>query len=229
MKQMKKTAVCMMACALLLGGCAKQPQAKPEDNAADINEFMIKEGVKLTCEMDELAGSQEYIKMMTASEAVNQIVARMAEGEYEQPDHVYVIQMPDDILMKTLEITEDQIDVSKPVSDKLKNKINGSVFANMLNAGYGSDMIAAGAIMNWGESYIQPEGWNANSVLIFEYGGEFSSVVSFNQTGDQVISASSLFIKNGEGQLFQAFQQYLGGSELEVEEFSKSRLEEMLK
>ena len=229
MKKMKKTAVCMMACALLLGGCAKQPQAKPEDNAADINEFMIKEGVKLTCELDELAGSREYIKMMTASEAVNQIVARMAEGEYEQPDHVYVIQMPDDILLKTLEITEDQIDVSKPVADKLKNTINGSVFANMLNAGYGSDMIAAGAIMNWGESYIQPEGWNGNFVLIFEYGGEFSSVVSFNRTGDQVISASSLFIKNGEGQLFQAFRQYLGGSELEVEEFSKSRLEEMLK
>lgn len=46
--------------------------------------------------------------------------------------------------------------VSGPLAEKLKSRINGTVFANMINASYGTGVLAATSGVTWAQPYLQP-------------------------------------------------------------------------
>lgn len=194
----------------------------------DLNEFLITEGVALTCDMSELAESREYLALVSASESIEKVIDKVVSQDYSIPENVYLIKLSDDILLRAISPFPGAINISDNIMDKLKYKINGSVFANMINASYGSEMIAATAMITWGKSYIQPSGWSGNMILILEYPGEFSSIVSFVQSGDGVISGSSVFVKNGDKGILTWLDEYLGMADIEYENYSSSQLQDLL-
>lgn len=198
------------------------------EKPVDLNEFLITEGVDLTCDMDELAESKEYLALMTASESIGQVIDKMAFQDYSIPENVYLIKMPDDIMIRAMNAFSGEINISNNIMEKLKYKINGSMFANMINASYGSEMIAATAMTTWGKSYIQPNGWSDNMILLLGYPGEFSSIVSFVRSGDGVVSGSSVFVKNGEKDILTSLGEYLGTTDIECDHYSSSRLQDLL-
>ncbi len=191
----------------------------------DLNKFLIKEGVALTCNMDELAESEEYLALITPSENIGQIANKMASQEYSKPENAYLIKMPDDILTRVQGFPKD-LKISDNLMKMLRSKVNGSVFANMVNASYGSEVVAATAITSYGKSYIQPEGWSDDMILLLEYPGEFSSIVSFVQSGDGVISGSSIFVKNGDKDLLASIAEYLGVEDLKYDHYTGSQLKD---
>ncbi len=213
----------IMLSVFMLVACSNHAE-KPED----LNGFLITEGVALTCEMDELAENKEYLALMSASETLGQIMNKMASQDYSIPEKVYLIKSPDDILLQAMRSFSGEINISDTTMEKLKYKINGSIFANMINASYGSETIAATSMIAWGKSYIQPKGWSDNMILLLEYSGEFSSIVSFVQSGDGVISGSSVFVKNGDKDILTSLDEYLGMTDIEHDQYSSSQLQDLL-
>ena len=200
----------------------------PSKKSVDLNEFLIAEGVALTWDMDELAESKEYLALITPSESIGQVTEKVASQDYSIPENVYLVKLSDDIILQAMRAFTEDIEISGNIMEKLKYKINGSVFANMINASYGSEMIAATALTTWGQSYIQPNGWSDNMILLLEYPGEFSSIVSFIQSGDGVISGSSVFVKNGDKDLLKLLCEYLGMEDIEYDYYSNSQLQSLL-
>lgn len=195
----------------------------------ELNEFLISEGIALTCDMDKLAESKEYIALMTPSESIGQITDKMSSQDYSMPEDVYLIKLPDDIILRAVSSFSGKIEISDNIIEKLKYKVNGSVFANLINTSYGSEMIAATSLTTWGKSYIQPNGWSDNMMILVQYPDEFSSIVSFVQSGDGVISASSVFVKNGDKDILAALSEFLGTTEIESDHYSSSQLKDLLR
>lgn len=207
----------------MLTACSNYSE-KPED----LKGFLITESVDLTCDMDELAESKEYLTLISAPGSIGQVIDQVASQDYSIPENVYLIKLSDDILLRAINTFSGATNISDDIMEKLKYKINGSVFGNMINAGYGSEMVAAAAMTTWGESYIQPNGWVDNMVLFLEYPGEFSSIVSFMQSGDGVISGSSVFVKNGDKDILTLLDEYSGMTDIEYDHYSSSQLQDLL-
>ena len=65
-------------------------------------------------------------------------------------------------------------------------------------------------------------------MLLLEYASEFSSIVSFVQSGDGVISGSSVFVKNGDKDILTSLGEYLGMADIEYDHYSNSQLQDLL-
>ncbi len=221
-KRVRLTAFIVWAL-FLLTACAA-----PAKEPWDLNGFLVKEGIALTREMDKLAETKEYVALMSSSESLEEIINKAAAGDYGAPQNAYVVQLTDDGLLRAISAFAGEANIPDPVLEILKYKINASVFANLINATYGSEMVAATSVLTWGKSYIEPEGWSDNMMLLLEYPGEFSSMVSFVQSGDGVISASSVFVKNGEKDIAALLEEYLGSAGLTYEQYEAGQLQELL-
>ncbi len=219
-----KKRVCMAALLLLslfiLPACAKG-EAQPKE----INGFFITEGVALTGEMKELGQSKEYVALMSSAGTLTGVIDTMTSQEYATPEDVYLVKLTDDALSKAMGALSGKDKIDSNLMEILRSKINGAVFANMLNANSGSETVAAASMLSWGKSYIQPKDWAENTLLLLKYPGEFSSIVSFNQSGEGVISASSMFVKNGDTDIAAAVGDYLGMEGSALEHHSGSELQ----
>jgi hypothetical protein len=215
--------VLIISSLLVLAACSNH-SGKP----VALNEFLFAQGVALTCGMDELAESKEYLTLLTSSESIGMILDKIASQDYSIPKNAYLIKLPDDIMLRAMSAFSGDINISDNIMEKLKYKINASMLANMINASYGSEMIAATAMTTWGKSYIQPNGWSNNRMLLLEYDSEFSSIVSFVQSGDGVISGSSVFVKKGDKDILTSLGEYLGMADIEYDQYSSSQIQGLL-
>lgn len=211
---------------MILTACSQNQNAK---KPADLNSFLITEGVALTHDMKELASSKEYMNLVSPSKTLEQMTDKMASQDYNLPQNAYLIKLPDDVLLGAMRAFAPDLNLPDNIKEKLKYKINGSTFANLMNAGYGSEMIAATSVTTWGQSYIEPKDWSDNMLLLLEYPGEFSSIVSFVQSGDGVISASAIFVKNGEQDIIISLQEFIGKADFKADHYEGSTLEDLLK
>jgi hypothetical protein len=221
-KRMRLTAL-MIVTLLLVSACATPAQGKPQE----LNVFLMKEAVGLTGEMDKLAETKEYVALMGHPETLGDH-RQAAAGEYAAPENAYVVKLTEEGLKQAIGAVAGEAAVPESVLDIFKYKINAAVFANIVNATYGSEMVAATSILTWGKSYIQPEGWAGNTILLLEYPGEFSSMVSFTQSGEGVISATSVFLKNGEKDIAAMLTDALSGTGVAYEQYDAAKVQALL-
>ncbi len=214
----------MIVTLLLVSACATPAQGKPQD----LTGFLVKEGIALTGEMDKLAETKEYVALMSSAGTLGEVIDKAAAGDYTAPENAYVVKLTDEGLKKAIGAAAGETAVPENVLEILKYKVNAAMFANLINAAYGSEMVAATSVLTWGKSYIQPEGWADNTILVLEYPGEFSSMVSFTQSGEGVISATSVFMKNGETDIATMLTDYLGGTGIAFEQYDKAKVQELL-
>jgi len=193
-----------------------------------LDRFFISEGIALTRDMQDLAKSKEYVALMSPSESITQIMDTVASEDYGLPQNAYLITLSEDFLQRILRAYSGGKTIPGDVMEKLKQKFNGSVFASILNASHGSEIIAATSLITWGKSYIKPQGWSGNSILLLEYSGQFSSIVSFMQSGDGVISASSVFVQNNSQSVFTWFQSALSLSDNEYKRYTVDEIQELM-
>lgn len=218
---MKKVLSGLICAVIIFSGCADAQ--KP----VEINKFLVTESVALTQVMCELANDADYNKIFTVSDEMGKIVAQMAAQNYAKPEKVYLMKLPDTLLRDFLQ-TQGEMTVSDALLEKIQQKWNATSFASMLNGYLGVETLAASSVVTWEKSYIQPKGWTGNVMLLLDYDGEFSSLVSFTQSGDGVINAASSFLKDDGGDLMESFSQKLGGIEFEVVTISGEELDKVL-
>ncbi len=209
-----------MCALLLLSSCSLF------GNKTDLHHFLLKKAIDLTCEMDGLAESEEYLALLGNSPLTSGIFEDMAAPDYDLPDSACVISIAEGALLKAMFGPDS---VSGPLAEKLKSRINGTVFANMINASYGAGVLAATSGVTWAQSYLQPQGWEDDVLLFLEYPGRFSSMVSFSKSGDGVVTALATFVKNGDQDLLEILGDWFDTGDLEYETYAKEDLETILR
>lgn len=197
---MKKKLFCTIIAMTLLLGCAAF--GKIGNAAAEKEQFLLTESLRLTSDMDELADSKEYLSLFTVSDSIDKIASEIGKQDYTAPKSAYLLELPDDMLDQmagSLGGNENPLKgMSESVLKKLRFKMNGSTLSNLINSYAGSEVLAVTSALTWGKSYLQPDDWSKNTVVLLLYDGNYSSMVSFAQSGDGIISASAGFVKNNE-------------------------------
>ncbi len=206
---MKKLLVILLS-ALMLASCNKKPML-PQDNvmfddgasisAVEVplggDNFYIDEAIKLTKKSAKLASSKEFIAMYTADTEVAEQIATIANVDFDSPKTVKYIYISNDKILEFMKESypeaEENFDFEKIIE---LNRISVTNFASMINARFGAKMIAATTVLASSTGFVKPADFDKNFAVFLEYDGEFSSVVSFNEYGENVISANMTFVKN---------------------------------
>lgn len=182
-----------MAAALLFTCCTGSSEK-------ELDQFLLREGASLTAQLGELAGSEEYIQLMTGEETLKTELAQMEASGFQEPKQVYLVMFPEDYWIGILDQMTDRETAALPanIREVVNGRINSTLFSSMVNAGYGTIPLASAALVSFGKSYPMPKGWEDNALLLFECDGDYSSLVSFTRTGDGVISGYVSPLKNGD-------------------------------
>ena len=205
---MKKLALAFFIGIMILTSCRQNINDSSDDGifeAVEILEggksFYIDEAVKLTKEAGELAKSDEYIALYTGDDEVSAEIKSVADIDFENPAEIQYIHFDIDKAVEFVEKLykesgeQQEIDFRKVIE---LNRFNIQQFASMINARYGAKTLAATTVLAKSRGYIKPKDFEKNFAVYLKYDGSFSSVVSFSDYGDGVISANMTFVKNGE-------------------------------
>ena len=190
-----------VAAALMLSGCggASKADGKPEA-------FMRRESLALTEQIGALAANGEYVKLMTVSGELLEETEAVGAQDFTQPTAVYRIA-----------VTDDMLPLGEETMAALRSRLNAAFFANLVNGSQGAAVLAAMNVLSCGKSYREPGNWPGDSLVILEYGNGYTSMVTFMQTGEGVISAEASLAKDGEGDATALLLQLLGVGEEELE------------
>lgn len=216
----------MTACSVGSGDASKS-NANYEKSVT-LEEFLLGEGIALTCEMGELAGNDEYVDLLVGGGSVRNMIDEIASQDYSMPGDIHMIKLSDDIVRRVIMANSGGTPVSDSLMDKLRLRINASLVGNLINARQGVEAVAAASVMTWSKSYIAPDNWSDNRLLILEYPGKFSSVVSFVQTGDGVITGTAAFVRNDEQGALATLNELMGTAEQEYDHYSSEQLQKLL-
>lgn len=225
---MKKRIALLISFFLLAAGCSAAPgPAAQGQETGDLDTFMATQALELTMGMDEMASSEEYMQLMSSSQTITDKAGEIAAQDYGTPQSIAYFDLGDDALFTITGVQTDWDAFSPEIQEKIRSKINAAIIGNNFNAMQGVEVIAATAVLNDSESYLCPEGFEHNTLLVLEYPGGYSSMAAFVRTGEGVISADACFVGNTDEGLTQSVQTLLAQEARRVAEGEE--LQNMLK
>ncbi|MGM9551748.1 MAG: transporter substrate-binding domain-containing protein [Clostridia bacterium] len=181
----------------------------PSQNATDIiigedvklDKFYIDEAVKLATETSQMAADKMFISMYVSKDMAKEICEQFNKIDYSKPKEIYYLSFNPEKAVEFFEsiyaeeVVDEEIDFAKVIEYQ---KFNLSVFANIINGGYGANTLALTSVLTNREGYIMPKDFKKDFCLYMVYEGDFSVLVSFGKIGDGVIEGRMQFVKNGE-------------------------------
>lgn len=198
---------------ILLCGCS----AKGENT----DDLLYKKGLELVHRMDMMAESEEYIKLVSASTELREIISGIGEDNYSQPNGVYKITIPKEVLESVFvgsEITEIPVELKTEIEKRFITAIPSRI--NALN---GSMVLAATSIVTSGDSFINEELTN-NTLYIYLFDGKYSAMVSFFPGNENIVGASACFVINdflnqvsSDSEMSEWLTKYLSLADCEIE------------
>lgn len=223
---MKKKRSILLFFFIILGISLISSCKSKEKEEIDINQFLISESIQLTSEMRELGKDEIYIKLRSSSSELIDIISNITDPEYKVLKQIYMISFSSESIAK---IIKDmlELEVSEQLISRLIQMSNGT-FASIWNGRYAANIVAAASLINVEKSYIKPENWVKNTWIILDYKEEFSSLVSFVETGEGVISGAANFIKSGEDGVEATLKMASDFINLEYQKYTEEQLEEIL-
>ena len=191
-----KKYIFMLPLALMLFGCAKTET--PNNTNESLSESVVSEsedsvlytkGLELISAIDEIAESEEYREVFSASNEVDTVSSKMGNGDYSAPKAVYKIS--------EIELTQNISDMSS-LSENLQKNIQNKIYValpTMLNASVGTNEIAASSIVTDSKYFICNK-LSDSCLYLYVYDGDYSSMVSFIPHDENIVSAGGCFITN---------------------------------
>ena len=164
-----------------------------------VDDFYIDEAIKLVSESAELAADKEFISYYTSSEEMTNKVLELGSFDYSKPSEIYYMSANREQIINNIKAFSDEELDGFDIEKLLKlNKVDFAVIANMINASYGAENLAALTILANSRGYIMPKDFTDDFALYFEYDEGCSALVSFSKFGDGVIKATMNFVINGD-------------------------------
>lgn len=173
---------------LVLTSCTKS-NTEDENNTVTL----YQKGLELTVKMDNLAESEDYIALISASTDMAEIMKDIGYEDYFKPLAVYEI---DGIDSAYIELSLDHMEVT--LSDEIEKIVRDRIafaVASQMNAQKGAMFLAASSCITVSNSFIY-KGLEQQKTYLFIYGNGYQSIVTFIPYDDNVVEANANFVCN---------------------------------
>lgn len=177
----KRMAAALLLCLTLLCGCARADWA---DDTADA----------LCARMTALAGEQAYVEMFTGNTDLMAHVERMADnaGCEARERRRFVLRDESALAAFADQQGVDMLQLSDTARAQLKMRL-ALLMPSLLTGQAGAEWLAASNVLMVSETMIMPENFSP-LLLVTDYGTDVDILTAFAQTGQDTITAQSVFV-----------------------------------
>ena len=174
---------------MLLCACADTP-----NNLSDmpLNQHLITKSIELTCTMDSLAQSDEYMMLISVQPELNDIIAKIGNDEYKAPNKAVIIKVSDEAIGSIIWGNIGELNLPDDAYEMVVARMYSSV-PSMINAQQGVTTLAATSVISVGKAFQQHRDFSNNTYVVLIY-DNYSSVTVFIKSGEGTISASTTFL-----------------------------------
>lgn len=141
--------------------------------------------------LSEMTRAESLIEIYTANSEIKDIILRLGEKTYDQPDAVYAITVPEETLTNMAELSN-----LEGASEELKSYLLQRVMASLIsqiNAMSGVENLAASSVCTVGKTFLS-ENTSEDVIYLYTYEGAAPIAVTFTQGEDNSVSATGTFI-----------------------------------
>ena len=168
-----------------------------------IDDFYIKEALRLITESSKLASDKNFIGMYTTNDEMTEKILALGAVDFNNPQNIFRLSADREQIIANIEKMAEAEDISLEKKgdawlEHIWRKLNFSTLASLINSSYGTENLAALTMLVNNRGYIMPKGFKDDFALYLQYPGNYSAIVSFYEYGDGVISAHMSFVKNGD-------------------------------
>ena len=146
-------------------------------------------GYELVTKLSKLAKSEDYIKLMSSSPEINDVVDKISAGSYTTPVSVYRADISDENLNSLLDA-----ELSSDITDIVRPSLVNSLPIYLIST-EGSSELAASSIVTASEVYVDSSITNP-VMFVYNYDGDYSIIVTEVPGKDGAVTATARFVKN---------------------------------
>ena len=174
---------------VLLCACSNTP-----NNQSDIplNQHLITKSIELTCAIDSLAQSDEYMALISAQPELNDLLTEIGNDEYNAPNKAVLIKVSDVVISAIMSGDIEELNLSDDAYEMVITRIYSSV-PSMINAQQGVTILAATSMISGGKAFQQHKDFSDNTYVVLIY-DNYSSVTVFIKSNEGITSASTTFL-----------------------------------
>ena len=165
--------------------------AKAAAGEKEHDSVLYDQGLEISALMSEMASNPDYLRTLTGSPEVLNVLSGAAAADPRAPKAVYEIVVPENALMELLGVSGTE-GMSEALKDNLIARSYGAV-GPQVNAMGGVNNLAASSMCTVGLSFVDP-GFSGNALYLYAYEDAAPVLVSFSADQDHVVSASGCFI-----------------------------------
>lgn len=177
--------------------------------------------------MEEMASSDTYLKLYSASSDIQDIVRTVREGDFTEAKAIYKVAISDETLLALVEITgsEESEGLSDTLKDYVQSRTNGTII-NQINALGGATTLAAASICTGQKTFLSDE-LTESVIYLYTYESAVPVAISFVVGEDGAVLATGNFILyeglnvNTEQDIKDFFDELSVEVEVEVETVTK--------
>lgn len=189
MKKITRLLGCLTACTLA-ALCAACGSGAVQNTDA----YLVRQGISMAEEMQQLASNQEYLSLMSASEEIGALTEAAAQGDYSRPEAAFLLETGYETLFELS---------MQPVPEELPDGVirqievrAGAALAGTYNGMAGAANVAATSLLTASGVCPAPQDWQASQLLFLRYPGEYSAMIYFTQPGEDILQCSAVFVRN---------------------------------
>ena len=212
--------VFLLVLMLLLCAMAGCSNSKEQENTKAEKLSLKEQGLKVVRLMNEKIQSDEYQALMgltTSSLAKSEVLKKLREANYDQPENIYRIRFSNDDLgnlLKYYRLEEIELSsMSDELQKTLQKRILGSVF-NFLITKEGVERVALQSYFSTDLLFVADEK-NIQEIYLYAYPDQYPIAVTITVAEDGAASATGNFV---------ILDDFKAGSEQEVKESLLSKL-----
>lgn len=154
---------------------------------------------ELACRMQAMAADEQIVRLYISDGSVLEYIRSIGAGDYDRLQKVTVAEIPRPkltagFLDRAFAASDTDTAVYRRLAGMMENRITPVVIVSAMNGREGSTHLAASAVMADSRTYIQPQDWGEDLLLVLEYGGEYAVAVAFWRSGENTVTGHATFI-----------------------------------
>ena len=189
---MKRTMLLLCTLVLLT---ATLPYALAQGDRG-IEKFLLGKSVELTMRMDEWAELELYRKAAYLDgSSPSSLAVKIGEGNYNQPAKAMVVALKEGA---GIEKMYKYGMAHEELSDFAYSKMEALIcyaFASSFTVQTSMDFVSASAMLAANTSYLLPDGWNGNQIVILIYENDYASIVTFVKNENDIVDTRASFMQ----------------------------------
>lgn len=197
---MKKLFAALTALALCLCGVCGACAQTAEDYAALTDNWYEETAVYMAEQMNALADNETYVELFTGmGEDTDGFADQMAELKGLLPDAVNFYYLRTDALESlaaNYQMDEFTVAANRNVMENLLRRMNMNL-PGLLNSSVGGSLwMAIASALTYTETFLMPEDFENQAVLLLYGDCEAAVLVTYTQTGENTITANGTFVRH---------------------------------